>query len=311
MSSEPVSTAELGGGLTTDDVQGMVIVGEWRDIARRFARNKPAVAAAVVLTVMYLVMILSCVWVGGKPITMPHNPYDYNLSRSLWGPSRSFPIGTDRVGHDSFSRVIEGSKVSLNIGLAAMAAAILIGLLVGALAGYYGGWLDGVLMRLTDLFLSFPQLPLLLVLAVLFSTGFWMLVLYIGLFSWMNVARLVRAQFLSLREKEFALAAKAIGASDVRIMTVHLLRNSWAPVIVAGTLGIANAILMEAWLSFLGFGVPSSTPSWGNLLIHAGDYMFSAPLLVIVPGIAITLTVLCFNFLGDGLRDALDPYLND
>ncbi|RJQ51523.1 MAG: ABC transporter permease [Actinobacteria bacterium] len=289
----------------------MVVVGEWRDIARRFARNRLAVACSIVLVVMYAIMLLSYVWVGGKPITMPQDPYEYNLLRAMAPPSASHIIGTDRIGHDALSQVIEGSKISLNIGLASMAAAILLGVAVGGLAGYYGGWLDGLLMRLTDLFLSFPQLPLLLVLAVLFSPGFWMLVLFISLFSWMNVARLVRAQFLSLREKEFVLAARAIGASDWRIMTAHLLRNSWAPVIVAGTLGIANAILTEAWLSFLGFGVPPSVPSWGNLLTDAGDYMFTAPLLVIVPGTAITLTVLCFNFLGDGLRDALDPYLKD
>lgn len=309
--TEPVASVELGGGLTAEDVRGIVVVGEWRDIARRFARNRLAVACSIVLVVMYAIMLLSYVWVGGKPITTPHDPYEYNLLRAMAPPSASHPIGTDRIGHDALSQVIEGSKISLNIGLASMAAAILLGVAVGGLAGYYGGWLDGLLMRLTDLFLSFPQLPLLLVLAVLFSPGFWMLVLFISLFSWMNVARLVRAQFLSLREKEFVLAARAIGASDWRIMTAHLLRNSWAPVIVAGTLGIANAILTEAWLSFLGFGVPPSVPSWGNLLTDAGDYMFTAPLLVIVPGTAITLTVLCFNFLGDGLRDALDPYLKD
>lgn len=293
------------------EAAGVVAIGESSEIMRRFWRNKLAVVALIVLTVMYLVMSLSYIEVGGKPITMPHDPHKYDLTRSMLPPGGGYPIGTDRAGHDVFSRVIEGSKVSLNIGLAAMAAAVALGLLIGALAGYYGGWPDNILMRLTDVFLSFPQLPLLLILAVLFSTGFWMLVLYIALFSWMNVARLVRAQFLSLKEKEFVLAAHAIGASDLRVITVHLLRNSWAPVIVAATLGVANAILTEAWLSFLGFGVPPSTPSWGNLLTRAGDYMFTAPILVVVPGVAITLTVLCFNFLGDGLRDALDPYLKD
>lgn len=311
MTREPVVGTELGRSPDATEAADVVAVGEVADMLRRFARNRLAVAAAAVLAFMYVIMLLSYVDVGGKPITMPQDPYQYDLTNAMAPASASHPIGTDRTGHDVFSRVIEASKVSLNIGLAAMAAAVALGLLIGALAGYYGGWLDNGLMRFTDVFLSFPQLPLLLILAVLFSTGFWMLVLYIALFSWMNVARLVRAQFLSLREKEFALAARAIGASDIRIMVVHLLRNSWAPVIVAATLGIANAILTEAWLSFLGFGVPPTTPSWGNLLIQAGDYMFTAPLLVIVPGTAITLTVLCFNFLGDGLRDALDPYLKD
>lgn len=311
MSEEPVVPNEIGPGLSTADVAEVAAVGELREILRRFRRNKPAVAAAIVLGAMYILMLLSYVQIGGKPITMTHDPYQYNLNRDMEPPSATYPIGTDRIGHDVFARVVEGSKISLNVGFAAMAAAVALGLFIGALAGFYGGWADNALMRLTDLFLSFPQLPLLLVLAVVFSTGFWMIVLYIALFSWMNVARLVRAQFLSLREKEFVLAARAIGASDARIIVVHLLRNSWAPVIVAATLGVANAILTEAWLSFLGFGIPLSTPSWGNLLAEAGDYMFSAPILVIVPGLAITLTVLCFNYVGDGLRDALDPYLKD
>lgn len=311
MTRQQLTGTEVGHGLSAAEAVDVVAVGEWHDIVRRFRRNKLAVGAVVILAIMYAAMVLSYVQIGGKPITTPHDPYAYDLTRAMLPPSLGHPVGTDRAGYDVFSRVVEASKISLNIGLAAMAAAVAIGILIGALAGYYGGWLDNLLMRLTDVFLSFPQLPLLLILAVVFSAGFWMLVLYIALFSWMNVARLVRAQFLSLREKEFTLAARAIGASDLRIIVVHLLRNSWAPVIVAATLGVANAILTEAWLSFLGFGVPASTPSWGNLLIQAGDYMFSAPLLVIVPGMAITLTVLCFNFFGDGLRDALDPYLKD
>ncbi len=308
MNREPLlETGELIAG----DVGEVVAVGEAREMWRRFCGNRLALAGAVVLAAMYLIMLLSYIEVGGKPITMLHDPHAYDLTRSLEGPSAQYPLGTDRAGHDAMAQVIEGSKISLTIGLAAMAAAVLLGVLVGAAAGYYGRFLDNGLMRLTDVFLSFPQLPLLLILAVLFSTGFWMIVFYIALFSWMNVARLVRAQFLSLKEKEFVLAARSIGASDLRIIVVHLLRNSWAPVIVASTLGVAGAILTESWLSFLGFGVPPSTPSWGNMLMKAGDFMFSAPLLVIVPGLAITLTVLCFNFVGDGLRDALDPYLED
>jgi len=286
-------------------------VSEWRLAARRYAKNRAALAAAVVLAVMYLVMLLSYVQVGGKPITTPYDPHAYDLTKPVAPPSAEHPVGTDRGGYDVLSRLIEGSKVSLNVGLVSMAVALALGILVGSMAGYFGGPLDGALMRTTDVFLSFPQLPLLLILAVLLSTGFWTIVAFIALFSWMNVARLVRAEFLQLKEKEFVIAARSIGASDARIISVHLLRNSWAPVIVAATLGVANAILAESWLSFLGFGVPPSTPSWGNMLTRASDYMFSAPLLVIVPGLAITVTVLCFNFVGEGLRQALDPYVKE
>lgn len=311
MNREPLLGTEAGAELVISDLERVGGSGEWRQTLRRFSRNRLALTGAVILSAMYLIMLLSYLDIGGKPVTMRHDPHEYDLTKSLLPPSAEYPLGTDRAGHDVLARLIEGSKISLSVGLAAMAAAVLVGLLVGSLAGFYGGVLDNALMRLTDLFLSFPQLPLLLILAVLFSAGFWTIVLYIALFSWMNVARLVRAQFLSLKEKEFVIAARSIGASDSRIIVHHLLRNSWAPVIVAATLGVANGVLTESWLSFLGFGVPPSTPSWGNMLTKAGDFMFSAPLLVIAPGIAITLTVVCFNFVGDGLRDALDPYLKE
>jgi len=236
----------------------------------------------------------------------------------LNGPSLAHPMGTDDLGQDLLARMMYGGRISLAVGLAAMGIAILVGITIGAVAGISRGWVDSALMWLTDLFLSLPQLPLLLVLIYLFrdtlkaSFGpemgiFVLIVIVIGGFRWMPVARLVRAQFFSLREKEFVEAARALGASVPRQVSRHILPNALGPVIVAGTIDVAAAIIAESTLSFLGLGFPPDIPTWGRILFDSKDYLDIAPHWALFPGGAIFLTVLSINFIGDGLRDALDP----
>ncbi|MEO1799611.1 MAG: ABC transporter permease, partial [Cyanobacteria bacterium J06629_2] len=233
-------------------------------------------------------------------------------------PSWSHPFGTDALGQDQLARILQGGRVSLSVGIASMAVAVLLGTLVGAIAGFYGGIVDGVLMRITDLFLALPQLPLLLLIVYLFRESmkkiagaelgiFILIVLLIGGLNWMSVARLVRANFLKLREMEFVSAARAIGAKPARLIWLHLLPNVLSVIIVAATLAVGNAILTESTLSFLGLGFPPDVPTWGRMLFDAKDYLESAPHMAIFPGLAIFLTVLSINYIGDGLRDALDP----
>ncbi len=228
------------------------------------------------------------------------------------------PFGTDDLGQDLLARMIYGGRISLAVGLAAMLVALSVGTLVGAIAGMSRSWISGGLMWLTDLFLSLPSLPLLLLIIYLFREQlkavfglelgiFIMIVAVIGGLRWMPVARLVRAQFLSLREKEFVEAARALGASRFRQVTRHILPNALGPVIVAGTIDVAAAIIQESTLSFLGLGFPPDVPTWGRLLYDAKDYLDFAPHFALIPGAAIFLTVLSINFIGDGLRDALDP----
>src|SRR6202034_4075451 len=236
----------------------------------------------------------------------------------LEGPSLAHPFGTDDLGQDILARMIYGGRISLAVGLAAMLVSVVVGTLIGALAGMSRGALGHALMWLTDLFLSLPQLPLLLLLIYLFRDGlkavvgpelgvFVLIVVVIGGFRWMPVARLVRAQFFSLREKEFVEAARALGASTLRQVVRHILPNALGPVIVAGTIEVANAIIAESTLSFLGLGFPPDVPSWGRILYDAKDYLDVAPHWAVFPGSAIFLAVLSINFIGDRLRDAFDP----
>ena len=247
---------------------------------------------------------------------VPINEIDF--SAHLDGPSLAHPFGTDDLGQDLLARMLYGGRISLAVGLAAMLVAILAGTLVGAVAGISRGSVDMALMWLTDLFLSLPQLPLLLLVIYLFRAPltqlvgtelgvFILIVAVIGCFRWMPVARLVRAQFLSLRDKEFVEAARALGAGKVRQVMRHILPNSLGPVIVAGTVDVAAAIIAESTLSFLGLGFPPDIPTWGRILYDAKDYLDIAPYWALFPGAAIFLTVLTINFVGDGLRDALDP----
>jgi peptide/nickel transport system permease protein len=278
---------------------------------RRFRRHKLAVGGAVILVVVSIAVLLG-------PLIWPVAINDIDFAAKLKGPSWKHPLGTDDLGQDIFARMLYGGRISLAVGLAAMLIAVGAGTAIGAIAGISRGNVDAALMWLTDLFLSLPQLPLLLLIIYLFRDSlkvfvgpeagtFILIVIVIGGFRWMPVARLVRAQFLSLREKEFVEAAKALGASPSRQVVRHILPNSLGPVIVAGTIDVAAAIIAESTLSFLGLGFPSDIPTWGRILYDAKDYLDVAPHWAIVPGVAIFLVVLSINYIGDGLRDALDP----
>lgn len=282
-----------------------------RDAWRRFRRHRLAVASSIVLLMMIVAVLLG-------PLLWPVAINEIDFTARLQGLSASHPLGTDDLGQDVLARMLYGGRISLSVGLAAMMVSLLVGTLVGAVAGISRGSVDAGLMWLTDLFLSLPQLPLLLVITYLFrdrlkdligveSSVFVLLVAIIGGFSWMPVARLVRAQFLSLREKEFVEAARALGASTLRQVMRHILPNALGPVIVAGTINVASAIIAESTLSFLGLGFPPDTPTWGRLLFDAKDYLDIAPHWALSAGAAIFLTVLAINFIGDGLRDVLDP----
>jgi peptide/nickel transport system permease protein len=278
---------------------------------RRFRKHRLAVASVVLLALLVFA-------IGAGPMLwrVPINEIDFTAK--LQGPSWSHPLGTDDLGQDVMARLIYGGRISLSVGLAAMLVAMFVGVLVGAVAGMASGRVDAALMWATDLFLSLPQLPLLLLVIYLFRDGlksalgpeggvFVMIVVVIGGLRWMPVARLVRAQFFSLREKEFVEAARALGASRIRLVVRHILPNAMGPVIVAGTIDVANAIIAESTLSFLGLGFPPDIPTWGRVLFDAKDYLDIAPHWALFPGGAIFLSVLSINFIGDGLRDALDP----
>jgi peptide/nickel transport system permease protein len=281
-----------------------------RETWRRYRRHKLAVVSAVLLLVLIVAVVIGpYVWRVGI------NEIDFTAR--LQGPSLAHPFGTDDLGQDILARMISGGRISLAVGLAAMVVSVVVGTLIGALAGMSRGWVGHFLMWLTDLFLALPQLPLLLLLIYLFRDGlkaafgpeggiFILIVVVIGGLRWMPVARLVRAQFLSLREKEFVEAARALGASRARQVVRHILPNALGPVIIAGTIDVAAAIIAESTLSFLGLGFPPDTPTWGRLLFDAKDYLDIAAHWALFPGAAIFIAVVAVNFIGDGLRDALD-----
>lgn len=282
-----------------------------QNVWRKFQRDRSAVFGLIVITIIVLAIVFAP-WFYQVPIDQ------INFLAAAAPPSWSHPFGTDALGQDQLARILQGGRVSLSVGIASMAVAVLLGTLVGAIAGFYGGIVDGVLMRITDLFLALPQLPLLLLIVYLFRESmkkiagaelgiFILIVLLIGGLNWMSVARLVRANFLKLREMEFVSAARAIGAKPARLIWLHLLPNVLSVIIVAATLAVGNAILTESTLSFLGLGFPPDVPTWGRMLFDAKDYLESAPHMAIFPGLAIFLTVLSINYIGDGLRDALDP----
>jgi len=241
----------------------------------------------------------------------PYDPDFIDLKQVLMPPSPAHLLGTDTLGRDVLSRIIFGARVSLLVGFVAVGIATLIGVLVGALAGYYGGVLDQILMRLVDLMLCFPTIFLILAVIAVLGPSIWNIMAVIGLTSWMGVARLVRAEFLSLREREFVVAARALGASDARLIWRHLLPNALTPVMVSATLGVAGAILVESSLSFLGLGVQPPTPSWGNMLTMGKDNIEIAWWLSVFPGLAILVTVMSYNLLGEGIREAIDPRVRD
>ena len=278
---------------------------------RRFAKHRLALVSLVALGVMVLAVAVG-------PLLWRVAINDIDFSAMLQGPMAEHPLGTDDLGQDVLARLLYGGRISLAVGIAAMVVAVVVGVLVGAVSGMASGRVDALLMWMTDLFLSLPQLPLLLLVIYLFRDKlktafgaqggvFLMIVIVIGGLRWMPVARLVRAQFLSLREKEFVEAARALGASTGRLVAWHILPNALGPVIVAATIEVANAIIAESTLSFLGLGFPPDIPTWGRVLFDAKDTLDVAPHWALAAGSAIFVTVLAINFVGDGLRDALDP----
>jgi len=259
-------------------------------------------AGACIVIGLFLLSLLA-------PLITPCDPTTIDAYHVLLPPSATHWMGTDELGRDVLTRVIYGARISLKVGFVAVGIAITIGTVVGLLSGYYGGWVDAILMRVVDIMLCFPTFFLILAVIALLEPSIWYIMLIIGVTGWMGVARLVRAEVLSIKERDYITAARSIGASNSRIIFRHILPNAAAPVFVAATLGVAGAILTESALSFLGIGVQPPTPSWGNILTSGKDYLEFAWWLSLFPGVAILVTVLAYNLLGEGIRDALDPRL--
>jgi peptide/nickel transport system permease protein len=281
----------------------------WTAASRRFFRHPGALGGALALLILITAILLADL-----------SPYDAeasSLGERLQPPSWAHPMGTDALGRDLLTRILYGGRVSLTVGVLVMAVTLAIGIPVGAVAGYFGGWVDNLLMRITDAALSLPVLLVLILLSavlrevdipILEQNSVLTIALAIGMLSWMNVARLVRVSFLSIRELEYVQAARALGSSNVRIMLRHILPNAIGPITVEATLEVGYAILEESGLSFLGFGIQPPTPSWGNLLGSAQEYLARDPWLALFPGLMIFLAIISINYVGDGLRDAFDPY---
>jgi peptide/nickel transport system permease protein len=272
------------------------------DFWYRFARDKLAVSGGVFVSALFIISFLA-------PYISPCDPAAIDARHVLSPPGPGHLFGTDALGRDVLSRVLMGAGISLKVGFFAVGISVLIGVFLGALSGYYGKLIDMVIMRFVDTMLCIPSFFLIITLIALFEPSIWIIMLVIGATSWMGVARLIRAEFLSLKRREFVLAARAAGAGDLRIIFMHILPNALAPVLVYATLGIAAAILIESSLSFLGIGVQPPTPSWGNILTEGKDNIEIAWWLSLFPGLAILITVLGYNLLGEGIRDSLDPRL--
>ncbi len=300
-STAPATAQELLAAPRQETMRGLV----WR----QFRRHPAAIFALVVLGIVGLASLLA-------PLLAPYDPNALDLPHRWQPPSTEHLFGTDKQGRDMLSRILVGGRISLSVGILAMTVSVLVGTAIGAVAGFFGGWIDSALMRLTDFFLTLPQIFVLLFLSYLlrqaniefFQGGFGNIVLVIAATSWMIVARLVRASFLKLREEEFIAAARSYGAGSSRLIFVHILPNAVGPILVAGTRGVADAILTESGLSFLGYGIQPPTASWGNILQDAFTTIGVYPWLTIFPGFMIFVTVLALNYMGDALRDALDPY---
>ena len=268
----------------------------------RFRTNRFAITGGVVVIFLFLLSFLA-------PYITPYGPNDLDLFHVLMPPSSGHWFGTDDLGRDVLTRMIYGASISLEVGFVAAGIAVIIGTIVGLVAGYYSGWVDNILMRFVDIMLCFPTFFLILAVIAFLGQSIWYIMIIIGLTGWMGVARLVRAEVLSIREREYVMAVRALGARDSRIIFRHILPNALSPVLVSATLGVAGAILTESALSFLGIGVPPPTPSWGNILTSGKEYIEFAWWLTLYPGLAITVTVLAYYLLGEGIRDALDPRL--
>ena len=276
---------------------------------RRFRRHPGALVGSFVL----LIIVLSVTFA----FLSPYNPLESDIKNRFQAPSREHPFGTDGLGRDLFTRCLYGGRVSLFVGFMVMAITLVIGVPIGAIAGFFGGWIDNILMRIIDAVLSLPSLLILILLSAILrstelpfveSNSVMTISVVIGILSWPTVARLVRAVFLTFREMDYVTAAQALGATDSRIMVSEILPNGFGPIIVEATLEVGYAIMEESGLSFLGFGIMPPTPSWGNLLNAAQGHMLEYPWLAIFPGLMIFFTIISINYIGDGLRDALDPY---
>lgn len=269
---------------------------------RRFRRNRPAVVALVILVLIVGITVAASVF-------QRYNSEQIDLRARSSPPTELHWLGTDRVGRDVWSRLLNGGQVSLLVGFGATLVSTLIGTVLGALSGYYRGWVDMVIMRITDVFMTFPSIIIMLTLAAMLPRSVWTIVIIIGALSWTGTARMVRSQILSIREQEFILACRALGYSDQRIVIVHILPNLFGSLVALVTFAIGSAILTEAGLSFLGLGVPPPTPSWGNMIEAARnlDILRNLPWMWVPPAIMLVITVLCVNFIGDGVRDAVDP----
>jgi len=272
------------------------------DFWYRFSKNRLAVAGSAIVVLLFFVSLLA-------PWIAPFDPTAIDLKNILQPPSATHWFGTDQLGRDVMSRMIWGSQISLKVGFVSTGIAILIGAILGSVAGYYGRWVDAVIMRFVDIMLCFPTFFLILAVIAFLEPSIWNIMIIIGVTGWMGITRLVRADFISLKERDFVQAARVIGASDARIIFIHVLPNCMASVLVAATLGVAGAILTESALSFLGIGVQPPTPSWGNILTAGKDNIDIAWWLSLYPGLAILVTVLGYNMLGEGIRDSLDPRL--
>ncbi|MCJ7481933.1 MAG: ABC transporter permease [Thermodesulfovibrionales bacterium] len=271
-------------------------------IGKRFTRNKLSVIGAVVVFALITSSLLA-------PVIAPYDPTSIDVYNVLSPPDKAHLLGTDELGRDLLSRIIWGSRVSLKVGFVAVGIAIMIGIILGSIAGFYGGRVDAILMRFVDIMLAFPTFFLILAVIAILEPNIFTIMAVIGVTGWMDVARLVRAEFLTLKERDFVDAARALGMRNKRLIVRHILPNALSPVFVAATFGVAGAILTESGLSFLGLGVQPPDPSWGNILTAGKDNIEIAWWLSLYPGLAILITVLSYNLVGEGLRDALDPRL--
>jgi peptide/nickel transport system permease protein len=284
------------------------IQSPYDEFKKQFVKNKLAILGMLFIIVLFIVAFVF--WAFSLwNLHFPYNPSATSLAAKLAPPSLVHPFGTDQLGRDVLTRMLHGARVSLLVGFVAVGISVFLGILVGSLAGFFGGWVESLLMRFVDVVISFPSFFLILTVVALLKPSFWNVMIVIGLTGWTGTARFVRAEFLSLKERDFIQAAHALGAKSGRIIFFHMLPNALAPVLISATLGIAGAILTEAGLSFLGFGVQPPEPTWGNILAEGRLYIFDAWWLTVFPGFAILFTVLAFNLFGEGLRDALDPRL--
>jgi len=277
-------------------------MGLLRVIGKRFSKNRLSIIGAIVVLFLITVSLLA-------PFIAPYDPTTIDVYNVLSPPDKVHLLGTDELGRDLLSRIIWGSRVSLKVGFVAVGIAIMIGIIIGAIAGFYGGKVDAILMRFVDIMLAFPTFFLILAVISILEPSIFTIMAVIGVTSWMDVARLVRAEFLTLKERDFVDAARAMGVSNARLISRHILPNALSPVFVAATFGVAGAILIESGLSFLGLGVQPPDPSWGNILTSGKDNIEVAWWLSLYPGLAILITVLSYNLVGESLRDALDPRL--